>query len=273
MTIMFDLGPATDAFLPFGQSTPYADAVGGCGGQVFMAQLSCGQAQVVQRGRLRLISRGPVWDAGSTDRDRRVALRRLARWPGLTLATPESDLRGPGLIPLVTPMHHAIWDLSGDLRAGLRPNWRGHLASAVRRGVRASKGNAATLAHLVACDAAQGKVRRYLGYTPAFSMALPVTALRLWEWRNAGQIGAAMAFVVHGTSASYHLSWAGGDARAQAIHNLMLWRAAMALRDEGVRWLDLGSVNDEEAPGLASFKLGTGAALRRLGPTLLVLPG
>jgi hypothetical protein len=53
----------------------------------------------------------------------------------------------------------------------------------------------------------------------------------------------------------------------------MLYRAACALREEGVRWLDLGSVNTEDAPGLARFKLGTGAALRRLGHTLLVLPG
>ena len=44
------------------------------------------------------------------------------------------------------------------------------------------------------------------------------------------------------------------------------------LRAEGVRWLDLGSVDTEAAPGLARFKLGTGAALKRLGATCLVLP-
>ncbi len=273
MTIMFDLDPVADDLLPFPQSAPYADAMRGCGGQVFAAAMSCGRAQVVQRGRLRLISRGPIWDEGSTASEQRYALRRLARWPGLTLATPESDLRGHGLIPLITPLHHAIWDLSGNLRAGLRRNWRNHLTSAERRGIRAKPGDATTLAHLVACDAAQGRARRYLGYAADFTMSLPPAALRLWEWRHDGQIGAAMAFVVHGTSASYHLSWAGGDARAQGVHNVMLWQAAMALQNEGVRWLDLGSVNDEEAPGLASFKLGTGAALRRLGHTMLVLPG
>ena len=50
-----------------------------------------------------------------------------------------------------------------------------------------------------------------------------------------------------------------------------LARAAEALRAEGVAWLDLGSVDTEAAPGLARFKLGTGAELRRLGiGTLLV---
>ena len=50
------------------------------------------------------------------------------------------------------------------------------------------------------------------------------------------------------------------------------WQAAQALRAEGVRWLDLGSVDNEAAPGLARFKLGTGARLCRLGATCLVLP-
>ncbi|MGL4236328.1 hypothetical protein [Tabrizicola sp.] len=53
---------------------------------------------------------------------------------------------------------------------------------------------------------------------------------------------------------------------------MMLTRAAEALAAEGVRWLDLGSVDTEAAPGLARFKLGTGAGLRRLGATMLVLP-
>ena len=52
----------------------------------------------------------------------------------------------------------------------------------------------------------------------------------------------------------------------------MLVRAAEALWVEGVRWLDLGSVDTERASGLARFKLGTGAELRRLGTTCLVLP-
>jgi lipid II:glycine glycyltransferase (peptidoglycan interpeptide bridge formation enzyme) len=105
-----------------------------------------------------------------------------------------------------------------------------------------------------------------------FSRALDPGALRLWQWRQDGQLGAAMAFVRHGTSASYHLAWGSDAARSTGVHGLMLTRAAEALFAEGVRWLDLGSVNTESAPGLARFKLGSGAALRRLGPTLLVLP-
>jgi hypothetical protein len=81
-----------------------------------------------------------------------------------------------------------------------------------------------------------------------------------------------MAFVRHGATATYHLAWGSDAARAAGVHPVMLTRAAEALVAEGVRWLDLGSVDSEAAPGLARFKLGTGARLHRLGATMLVLP-
>jgi hypothetical protein len=51
----------------------------------------------------------------------------------------------------------------------------------------------------------------------------------------------------------------------------MLWHAALLLRGRGVTRIDLGPV-DAGNPGLAGFKLGTGARLVNLGPTGLVLP-
>ena len=81
-----------------------------------------------------------------------------------------------------------------------------------------------------------------------------------------------MGFIVHGSSATYHLGWASEAAKAAGVHGVMLLQAAEALRAEGVLWLDLGQVDTEAAPGLARFKLGTGADLRRLGATCLVLP-
>lgn len=267
---MFDNVPGQAQFLPFSQSLPYAVAAAVCGARMFTADLGPGTAQVVQRGRVRLILRGPLWQGGTAD-EQRAALRRFARWPGVTVVTPEAPLQGFGLIPLVTPMHHAVWDLSGDLRAGLARNWRGPLAVAERAGVQAARGG--VLEALIVAEAAQRAQRRYQALPPAFTRALPDAALRLWHWHAAGRMQAAMAFVVHGSTASYHLAWASAAARDSGAHRVMLMQAAEALRAEGVRWLDLGSVNTEDALGLARFKLGTGASLRRLGATLLVLPG
>lgn len=259
-------------FLPLQQSAPYAAALEGCGARVRWADADGGPVLMVERGRLRLISRiRPAGQHADMAQHRR-ALRRLAHWPGLTIATPETDVRGLGLLPLVTPMHHAIWALGPDLRAGMARTWRDHLAAAERAGLAIRRGGRATLDALIRAEALQRAERRYHALPEAFTRALPPSDLRLWEWRQGGELQAAMCLVVHGASASYHLSWGSGEARKAAAHGLILTRAAEALHAEGVRWLDLGSLDTERAPGLARFKLGTGARLHRLGATVLVLP-
>lgn len=268
---MFDFG-ASPAFLPLQQSAPYADAVAACGARAGWHDLGCGRALVVQRGRMRLIWRGPIWEAGTSVADQRAALRGLARWLGLTVVTPETGIAGFGFVPLVTPLHQAIWDLGCDLRAGMAGKWRNRLVAAERAGVRVARGKLATLDWLIRNEATQRGPRGYRALPEGFSRALPAPALRLWHWRERGQVEAGMAFVVHGTSATYHLGWGSDRARAAGVHPVMLAQAACALRSEGVRWLDLGSVDSEGAPGLARFKLGTGARLHRLGATMLVLP-
>lgn len=219
---MFDVGE-TGAFLPLQQSAVYAAAVTGCGARVRWLE---GGVLAVERGRLRLVSRVALDRAG---------LRRLALWPGLTVVTPEDGVAGLGLVPLVTPLHHAVWALGPDLRAGMARNWRGHLRQAERAGLRVGRGDAGTLEALIAAEAAQRARRRYRALPDGFTRALPAGALRLWEWRQAGAIQAAMCFVVHGQSASYHLGWGSAAARAAGVHQPMLVQAAEALWTEGVR--------------------------------------
>jgi hypothetical protein len=252
-----------DGFQPFQQSEAYAAAAQVMGARVRWIDAGAGPVLVVERGRLRLVQRAALRT--------REALRRLARWPGVTFATPEAGLAGFGLVPLVTPVHHAIWALDGDLRAGMAAKWRNRLVQAEAR-VRPLRGDAGTLERLIAAEAGQRVERDYRALPAGFTRGLPEGALRLWEWRQCGAMGAAMCFVRHGTSATYHLGWGSDAARAAGVHGVMLARAAEGLAAEGVRWLDLGLVDTEAAPGLARFKLGTGARLRRLGATVLVLP-
>jgi hypothetical protein len=259
-------------FLPFQQSAPYAAAVAANGGRVRWCDLDGGRVLVVERGRLRLILRGPVWNRECGPQVQIRTLRRLARWPGVTIATPETAVRGFGLIPLVTPMHHAIWDLGRDLRSRLSGKWRNRLTTSENTGIVVQPGDGSTLSRLLVEETRQRQVLGYRSLPPRFTQALPAEALRLWEWRHGGNCAAAMAFVVHGSSATYHLGWGSDAARRAGVHPVMLMTAARALQGEGIGWLDLGSVDTDRAPGLARFKLGTGAGLRRLGSTVLVLP-
>lgn len=243
---MFDVGEPA-AFLPLQQSAPYAAAAAACGARVRWLEAG---VLAVERGRVRLVSRVAGLD--------RAGLRRLALWPGVTLVTPEEGVAGFGLLPLVTPMHHAVWALGPDLRAGMARNWRGHLRQAERAGFRARRGDAGTLEMLIRAEAVQRAERRYRALPGGFTRALPSGALRLWEWRQAGVMQAAMCFVVHGGSASYHLGWGSDVARAAGVHQPMLVRAAEDLWTEGVHWLDLGSLDTDRAPALRGSSWGPG---------------
>lgn len=261
-----------DGFLPLQQSAPYAVAAQANGARVRWIDLEVGQALVIERGRVRLISRGPVWTGTCSASDQRRALRQLAHWPGVTVATPETAITGFGLLPLITPMHHAIWQLGPDLRGSMSGKWRNRLIASQKAGIRPEPGDGATLRWLQEAEAIQRRARSYRSLPQRFTQALPPETLRLWHWRQGGEIAAAMAFVVHGGTATYHLGCGSEAARAAGAQGVMLMAAAQALWAEGVRWLDLGSVDTDRAPGLARFKLGTGARLKPLGPTVLVLP-
>ena len=69
---------------------------------------------------------------------------------------------------------------------------------------------------------------------------------------------AAMLFLRHGNTATYHIGWLAPEARHLSLHNLLLWRGLLALQKAGVHWLDLGGINSEDLGGISRFKLGTG---------------
>lgn len=264
---------------PLAQSWEYGVAMTALGarvrrGLVCDAGREVAVVQVLERRGLRLISRGPVWLGDVPQAVQRRVLRRLAVQPGATVATPEAGVRGLGLVPLITPRHQALWDLASDpavLKAGMARSWRYRLKRAEGLRVVQSKSDAA-LAELLTAEGVQRGVRRYRALPAAFAAAWPGERM-LWQWRQGGRMAAGMLFLRHGPWASYHIAWANAVARAADAHRPMLWQAALALKAAGVRVLDLGDVNGEDAPGLALFKAGTGARVAPLGSTMLVLPG
>ncbi len=272
---------------PFQQSLPYVIASRCLGARLFLARIRgvdglSGQALVMDRYGVRLCLRGPVWHGAEATGHglQRQALRRLA-WDGaragrITLAMPERTVRGFGLLPLMTQRYVALWNLcpiEDDLLATMQGKWRNRLRKAMRRGLMVEAGTPRHLSDLVATEAAQRRTRGYRALPSGFTLSVPSNDLRIWLWRAKGRVQAAMCFVRHGTWATYHMGHASPLAREAGAHGVMLWQAACALRGEGVTTLDLGDVNTDDAPGLAHFKLGTGADLHALGPLVRVLPG
>jgi Acetyltransferase (GNAT) domain len=245
---------------------------------VIEAGLPIGTAQIVSRRfgpiRLSLLSRGPLWAVPPGPDFAARTLRSLV--DGVLVATPGVAVWGRGIVPLITPRHQAVWDLTpppAALRAGLHQKWRNRLNRAEAEGLILAE--ARDPAWLLAAEAAQRRARGYRALPPAFVAAWQIAdpaGIRLWEaWRGTERL-AAVLVLIHRPWASYHIGWSGPLGRAAHAHNLLLWQAALALKAEGIAALDLGDVNTEDAPGLARFKIGTGARVAPLGPTCLALP-
>jgi hypothetical protein len=276
----WDRGLIRAGSAPLQQSWNYGVAMAALGAKVRrgVVRLRCRDlalVQVLERRGIRLISRGPMWLEPVDAVQKRTILRALARHGGVTMATPGQAMSGCGMVPLITPRHHALWDLTPGipaLRAGLSASWRGHLAQAERRSLPIRQAGSDALDRLIAAEAARRKLRCYRALPGAFVRVWPAAYRQVWEWRDGQQIGAGMVFLRHGEWATYQMAWTSNAGRSVFAHGPMLWQAAVALRADGVRMLDLGDVSLSN-PGLADFKTGTGATVVPLGATSWVLPG
>lgn len=274
----FEPAQAALPCVPLPQSAEFARAMALLGAALQRHE-ACGVTWQARRHRacVTVISRGPVGAEG----DRGAWLRSVARHqPGAVLLeadgfAPEA-LRDAGFWPLVTPASLAILplDCPQTMRAALHQKWRNRLARAEGAGLRVTRKPLERDHWLLPADAAQARAR---GYRPlphavsrAFAQANPGRAI-VFEARKAGLPVAAILILRHGAMATWQTGHATQAGRRLNAMNLLLWHAMIDLADDGHAMLDLGLVNGDDAPGIARFKLGTGARLHRLSGSWLRL--
>ncbi|WP_052272266.1 GNAT family N-acetyltransferase [Leisingera sp. ANG-M7] len=224
--------------------------------------------------RLAMVNRADLTDPAPL----LAALRAgaLARTPLiLSPESPAPHLARLGAVPLATPAHAALWDLSGDAdqrRAALHPKWRNRLKHGEAQPLRLTRQN---LPHdvrhwLFRADAKQQSARGYRSWPIGLTLAYAREnkgQVKLFQAFEGKEPVAAILILTHGNAASYHIAHTTTRGKRLSAHPLLLWEAANWLAAKGVCRLDLGLINTEDAPGLARFKLGTGAQLHRLGGT------
>lgn len=284
-----------EAGVAFQQHWAYGAACEALGSRVLRAEFRAGGrtvalAQIVTRRLLGLfhaavLTRGPVW-VGATGPDLRAeALRLLVRalpLPRLRglFVTPDAAgeeapvLAAAGLARVMTPYATAELDLTqsaAELRAGLHGKWRNRLVTAEKAGlvVRRAGRTAADRRWLEEIEAGQQRRRRYAALPPALVEGWAMAGKRdpgllLLVAEGEGARMGAMLFLRHGRRATYHIGWTAEAGRAAMAGNLLLWQAMLALKADGVETLDLGGLNTVDLPGIARFKLGTGARPRIL---------
>ena len=233
---------------------------------------------------MALCTRGPVWLEDVDPAGKAAACRGLKRamglrWPRVTLITPdETDAGGMrGMSRVMTGYSTVLIDLTRDidaLRSGLDQKWRNRLNAAQKSGLKMQQNGTKPAQYRWLLDTEEGQ-RAARGYRAAPSRLVPAFAeakgdresllvLRVDEGRSKT---AAMLFLVHGCSATYHMGWADEAGRRSGAHNLLLWSAIDMLKARGVRQLDLGGVNTVSGAGIARFKIGTGGQVVTLAGT------
>lgn len=273
--------------MPLQQSRGYGAAVARLGANVEQAAfhedgrcMGVGQALRRRPGlTVTLFNRGPIWLDDTTAEQRARALDLLRRYQrGVVLITPPDDTLQPALAAsrfrqVMTPSTLAILSLQGDIRAQMHGKWRNRLKHAEREGLQVRRSRETrVLDWLIRAERRQQHARGYRGlpasFTDAWARSQPKDSI-LFLAGDQPQPIAAMLFLVHGTTATYHIGWTGEAGRAGSAHHLLLWRACLHFRQKGLHHLDLGTVDTENAPGLARFKLGAGATAVRTGGTWL----
>jgi hypothetical protein len=212
-------------------------------------------------------------------------LARLPGWPfAASLVSPEmaaharTNARFLGRGRVYTGAMLALWRLDGKseagLRAGLHQKWRNRLRAAERGGLRIEL---APRGKWVEWVVGQGEATRR---AKGFEAAPPAFVSRLAELKGGRECLVAVAldkrepvagalFLRHGRDATYYVASSTPEGRARNAANLVLWRGGLALKESGVRILDLGTLETERSAGLARFKLGTGAEPFELAGTYL----
>ena len=268
--------PADSPHAPLQQSRLYAELLTALGRETALIETGVGRLLTVRRGPVSYAARGPVWTL--SDAEARVDF--LRRHGPLILVDENSGpdvLRAAGYRPLLAGTEHAILTLDGDLLGRAHGKWR-HAAKQGQHAGLDLQIRPFELGRdlpLLLAERKQRRAKGYRGYPSAFTQALAMTdpdaVLTLSAMKDGERI-AGLIFLVHGTGATYHLGWTSAEGRRLCAHHAGLVLAARALAAQGVKTLDLGRIDRQEAPGLARFKLRTGARAVVLGGTWWRLP-
>lgn len=286
---MFDFAPpALDCHIPLQQAPVFGRAMTRLGVDMTRHVLPGGTAQVLMRrirglGPVGVVSRGPVWTDpagpirvdGLRDMRQALGLRHLFVSPE---AEEDADVfRAAGFLRVAAPASVAMLRLTGtpgDWRQRMHPKWRNRLRHAEKQGLVVERHDLAPRADhwLLRADHAQQAQRRYRNLPHAVLREIAraeLGAAQLFLAR-AGRVRiAAMLFLRHGATASYHIGWTSPEGQARSAHNLLLWTAMAALAARGHLAIDLGLLNPRRTPGIDRFKSGAGAEMLSLGGTWL----
>lgn len=252
--------------LPLQQHPLFNDALRRLGRKVSVTDIpGAAPLHIIQRFGISFAARGPIW-TGAPKMD---ALRRNG--PLIVNGDDTSNLGKAGYRQIMTAAHVAEIDLTD--RPTPHTKWRYNLRKAQAAEIRVTTETfSARHQWLLDADLSQQKTKGYRALPHAIIHAYdPDNVIVLTAYKKKTPV-AAMLFLCHHPVVTYHIGWSNAEGRTNCAHHLLLTKAAQHLETQGYTRLDLGSVDTENTPGLARFKIGSGARVRPLGGTWLRCP-
>jgi len=285
---------------PLQQDWAYGSTMLVSGGTVIRAVIQAdghtvGLAQCVVRrfgnlGGVALCTRGPLWLTPLSGKDKAHAYRSMRqslpvkglRFLFVTPNEPISeDLGLSSLKRVMTGYATALIDLSpsmADLRAGFDKRFRQPLVSAEKSELTVHRvgTNVGQYRWLMDAEQQQRDNRGLQGMplhcVDAYIASRKQPAHNVLTLR--ADIGrdrvAGMMFLLHGQAATYQIGWTSDAGRDAHAHNLLLYKGMEALKERGIRSLDMGGINTGRSAGIARFKISTGAKVVTFAGTYLV---
>jgi hypothetical protein len=264
--------------LPLQQHPHFAQALRRLGRDVVKLDVAGAHPVVAVRvfGQL-MASRGPIWRATPDDTAKADALARS----GLRLVNAATEdratLNAAGFRKLATVASVAELDLRKNDTARLaaahgkwRNQWRRAQAAPVT--IREERFDRLRHQWLLDADHTQQKQKRFRSLPHVLIDALAAQrpdTVTVHVAYQADDPRGAMLFVKHHPAVTYHLGWISPAARQWGLHHRILMQAATTFSERGYLRLDLGAVDTDAAPGLARFKIASGAHIRPLGGSWL----
>ena len=275
---------------PLQQHPQFAAALAGMGRPMKKITLPHGgSAQVMERRfwpvhwPLRLVSRGPIWEGPATAAQMLDGVTTLRR-RGVQIINnenvPGDVMKAAGYRQIMTPATIAVLDLRGtyaDWLAAMTAKWRNALRRAEYAGLTVDVAPFSRADHkwILEADEDQQSTRGYQALPGALTQSYAVMNRDVTFVVTASDGAtpvAAMIFLRHGTAATYQIGWTSVIGRSLRAHNLCLSTGMDILAEAGVTAIDLGVIDTENNPGLARFKLGSGAKPVVLGGSWIALP-
>ena len=205
-----------------------------------------------------------------------AVLGRLGNlWCGRLLTVlPELNMSGSsqimmgylGFVQLSPNTYESLWlDLSlelDELRKQLDGKWRNMLTFSEKAGMTLEASNdEAKFNWMMVQYQHLMKAKDFSGPSVDFLFNLRRLSndkeqLLILRAMHEGEPVAGICLEFHGAAATYLLGWNGDKGRNLKANQYLLWQAILYLKQSGLKWFDLGGVDEDKTPGITAFKLG-----------------